>query len=174
MSKVDPVTGTKVAPDYSVGSSPTGIAYDGTSIWVTNLTTDKVTKMNPSTGIIIDAFSTGDRPYGVAFDGTSIWVANEGVDYAGTVSKIDRVTGARTDYPTGVGSHGVAFDGTNIWVTNSNAPGTSGEHTVARVDRSTGAVVKFAVGRKPEGVVFDGANIWVTGLGDNTVTKLMP
>ena len=165
MSKVNPADGSRI--DYPV-PSPNFLAFDGTNMWVTNLSADTVTKLNPTTGGVVATWPTGHRPYGVAFDGTNIWVANEGVAGAGTVSRIDRNTGAKTDIATGLGSHGVAFDGTSIWVTNST------ENTVAKVDRATGNVVKIAVGTRPEGVVFDGSNIWVTGLTSNTVTKLLP
>ena len=166
-----PADGSKVL--YPV-PSPMFLAFDGTSLWITNVTVNTVTKLNPATGDIVATYPTGYRPFGVAFDGTSIWVANEGVDGAGTVSKIDRGTGTRVDFATGLESHGVAFDGTSIWVTNSNVANTIGEHTVARINTTTGVVVKFAVGENPEGVAFDGANIWVAGFNSNTVTKLMP
>ena len=64
------------------------LAFDGTDMWITNLSTDTVTRMNPATGVAVDTYATGDRPYGVAFDGTDIWVANEGIAGAGTVSRI--------------------------------------------------------------------------------------
>jgi DNA-binding beta-propeller fold protein YncE len=60
------------------------VAYDGTSIWITNLFANTVSKMNPVNGTRVD-YATGDSPQGVAFDGTNIWITNYLSD---TVSKL--------------------------------------------------------------------------------------
>lgn len=107
-------------------------------------------------------------PKGVAFDGSSIWVANSSID---TVSKIDPVTGARSDYATGDGPVAVAFDGTNIWVANRN------DNTVSKIapaGTAPGTPINYTTGVAPVSVAYDGANIWVANLLDNTVSKIDP
>jgi len=149
---------------YPVGDFPSGVAFDGTNIWVTNLFDDDVSRLDPVTGDRTD-FAVGDNPYGVAFDGTNIWVTNQIDD---DVSRLDPVTGDRTDFAVGDFPFGVAFDGTNIWITNT------GDDDVSKLDPVTGDRTDFAVGNNPAGVAFDGTNIWITNTGDDDVSKLNP
>ena len=69
-----------------VGNGPSGVAFDGTNIWVTNRFDGTVTRINAATAVVVGGpITVGDSPVGVAFDGTNIWVTN---DFDGTVSKI--------------------------------------------------------------------------------------
>jgi hypothetical protein len=70
---------------FSVGSVPTGIAFDGANIWVTNLSSNNVTKLRASDGANLGTFPVGSLPQGIAFDGANIWVANAG---SNSVSKL--------------------------------------------------------------------------------------
>jgi hypothetical protein len=40
---MDPATGTKI--DYTTGTGPRGVAFDGTSIWIINQVSNTVSKM---------------------------------------------------------------------------------------------------------------------------------
>lgn len=150
--------------DFATGTEPTGVAYDGTYVWVTNATADTVSRIDRVTGAR-DDFATGSHPEGIAFDGTSIWVTNL---YADTVSKIDRITGARSDFPVGDTPADIAFDGSNIWVTNRAAD------TVSRLSVASGSRTDYATGDIPGGIVFDGVSIWVANAGSDTVSKIKP
>ena len=61
--------GSKV--DYATGTYPSGVAFDGTNIWITNQSSNTVSKMDPANGSKVD-YATGINPHGVAFDGTNI------------------------------------------------------------------------------------------------------
>ena len=68
-------------------AGPSGLAFDGANIWVSDRGANKVTKLNAATGAVVGHYAVGHAPAGVAFDGVNIWVANSG---SGTVSKPDR------------------------------------------------------------------------------------
>ena len=157
---------TGTYPTGTGTSSPHGIAYDGTSIWVANLANDSVSKINPATGTKTD-YPTGDQPIGVAFDGTSIWVTNFAFG-ASSVSKINPTTGSRVDYPTGHTPLGIAFDGTSIWVANN------GDGTVSKINPNTGARVDYPAGLGPIAIAFDGTSIWVTNFHSDNLSKINP
>jgi streptogramin lyase len=70
---------------YDTLSGPWRVAFDGTSIWIANSGSGKVSKMNPVDGTRVD-YDTLSGPWGVAFDGTSIWITNSG---SGKVSKMN-------------------------------------------------------------------------------------
>jgi len=65
---------------FAVGDSPYAIAFDGTNIWVANLVSDNVTKLNAATGAVVGTYPAGDSPRTIAFDGANIWVTNFMID----------------------------------------------------------------------------------------------
>ena len=110
------VTSATTVGTYAVGTSPQGVAFDGTNIWVTNYSSNNVTKLLASTGALVGTYAVGTNPFGVAFDGTNIWVVNIG---SNNVTKLLASTGELVGtYAVGSSPYGVAFDGTNIWVAN--------------------------------------------------------
>jgi YVTN family beta-propeller protein len=110
---------------FQVGGQPSGVAFDGANIWVTNAGANFVTKLRGSDGANLGNFSVGNQPAGVAFDGANIWVANQG---SNTVSKLRASDGAiLATFGVGNQPAGVAFDGANIWVANQ------GSNTVSKL-----------------------------------------
>src|SRR5215813_1548296 len=57
------------ANEVKVGEAPTGIAFDGASIWVTNQFSKTVSRVSP-TGTVLGNYTVGNNPTGVASDGT--------------------------------------------------------------------------------------------------------
>ncbi len=149
---------------FQVGDRPTGIAFDGESIWVANFGSDTVSRVDPATGAST-AFPVGDEPWGVAYDGTSIWVTNSN---GSSVSRVDPATGAATPFATGTRPFGIAYDGTWIWIANN------ADDTVSRMDPVTGASTPFAVENSPMSIAFDGESIWVTNNDTGSVSRLDP
>jgi DNA-binding beta-propeller fold protein YncE len=70
---------------FSVGSAPQGVAFDGTNIWVANAGSNTATKLPASTGATVGTYNVGGDLFGVAFDGTNIWVTHLG---GSTVAKM--------------------------------------------------------------------------------------
>jgi YVTN family beta-propeller protein len=151
----------------NVGNAPRGVAFDGTSLWVTNSNSNNVSKINPITNTVIATVPVGSAPSGMAFDGTSIWVANNG---SVNVSKINPTTNVVTaTVPVGIGPTGLAFDGTSIWVTNSASD------SVSKINPATNVTTAdVLVGDNPQGIAFDGAFLWVANSGSNSVTRISP
>ena len=69
----------------TVGTEPDGMAFDGANIWVANLGSNNVTKLQASTGKVLGTFAVGTNPIYAALDGVNIWVTNLG---SKTVSKL--------------------------------------------------------------------------------------
>ena len=152
---------------FATGDFPRGVAFDGSNLWVTNQTSNNVSKINPVTGTKVD-IPTGLGPIGVAFDGTNIWVVNSGSE---SVAKINPATGNTNFFPTGgLAPLAVAYDGTYVWVTNFGAD------TVARLNPATGAPVggPFPAGDGPSAIAYDGSNIWITDFNEDKVRKINP
>jgi len=149
----------------SVGPNPSGVAFDGAHIWVSNSGDNSVSKININTNDVVESVSVGSLPHGVAFDGAHIWVSNPG-DHS--VSKININTNDVVEsVSVGRLPHGVAFDGAHIWVANS------GDYSVSKININTNdEVASVSVGTNPRGVAFDGAHVWVFNSGGNSVSKI--
>ena len=110
---------------FGVGINPSGVAFDGTNIWVANFGgggpgPSYVSKLRASDGASQGLINVGrGNPSSVAFDGANIWVANI---RSGNVKKLRASDGATLGtFPVGSNPVGVAFDGANIWVANSDS-----------------------------------------------------
>ena len=121
VTKLQASTGTVVGtytvgpnPGFSIGGS--GMAFDGTNIWVTSAGRS-VVEIQASTGMIVNTIFVEGGGQGIAFDGANMWVTTPSSANGSCVTKIQASTGTiLTTYPAGKGPSGVVFDGTNIWV----------------------------------------------------------
>jgi hypothetical protein len=140
-------------------TSISGIAFDGTYLWIAKNPNNTVTKMRPSDLAPLGTFSVGSHPKGMASDGTNIWVANFG---SNTVTKLRASDGAvQGTYPTGSGPVAGAFDGTNIWVAYNGG--------VTRLRASDGFNLGNLSGpATPNSILFDGTYFWVSTSASNT------
>ena len=196
VTKINAATGAVVA-FYTTGD-PASIVFDGTNVWITNVSYVSVTKINVTTGALVN-YPTSSYPGSIAFDGTNIWISNA----YNNLTKMDGSTGAIiADYPVGAPISNIAFDGINLWFsagTNTvlkmnlsgviigtyavNNPGTKAfdgtdmwicnifENTVTRMNTAGSIVATYPVGNGPRGIAFDGANMWIIN-ADNTITKI--
>jgi len=176
LTRTAAVTSSQAPPSisstsFSVGAQPTGMLFDGNYIWVSNNSSNSVTKLHPDDGTVLGTFATGSYPVGLAFDGANIWVANFGFNGAGNTATVLSARSGRpaafSPVPIGQGPRGLTFDGANIWAADS-AGGT-----VTKVRASDGMLLgTYKVGPGPECVAFDGDNIWVTNRDDGSVSKI--
>lgn len=71
--------GPSSLPAYSQNSAatnarPFGIAWDGTALWVSDHQEDKIFRVDPVTGALLNVFnSPGSTPRGLTWDGDSLW-----------------------------------------------------------------------------------------------------
>ena len=79
-----------VARATPLGFDPADVAVGFGHVWVTGQITNKLYKIDRSTGQVVRAFSVGREPMGVAVGAGALWVANA-ID--GTISKVDPRTG---------------------------------------------------------------------------------
>jgi DNA-binding beta-propeller fold protein YncE len=163
----------QVLGTFGTNSHPTGVCFDGQSIWVAM--TGRILEYRTSDGQVLNAFAFATLdPQAVAFDGTYIWLAGADSFGDGAIAKMRRADGAITQLVPGAGSGipatGLAVDGTNIWAAYV-APTLGGR--IGKWQRSNlNLIDDFDVGgASPKGVAFDGANMWVTNEDSGTVSK---
>lgn len=146
--------------------TPTGILYDGTSVWVTDNAGGRLLKLN---GHAIDQIvMVGTNPRYPTFDGTNIWVPNNGSNSVSVVrassgTVLTTLTDNGLDGPTAA-----AFDGQRVLVTN--AAGESVSVWRASDLAPLGATATGA-GTVPFGACSDGINFWVTLPGSDLLVR---
>jgi YVTN family beta-propeller protein len=151
---------------HPTGSQPTGIAWAGSRMWISNSGGGNVTVLNAN-GSFAQAIPVGLSPIGIAYDGSQVWVANWQNGLGNTLSVLDASTGQHVMTPTvGGGPFGLAFDGTHIWATNA----TSGTVSVLQTDGTH--VMTPTVGPLPLQLAFDGDLMWVSNNEADYVTAL--
>lgn len=153
----------------AAGTGPTGIATDGSSIYVANYFSDDVSVIDPATNTVTGTITVGDGPWGVAYDGTYVYVAN---NLGGTVSIISVATKTVVDTVTvGTAPTEVAVAEGKAYVANN------GSDDVSVIDPGAAfAVTPVAVGDGPYGVVYDGlnGNVVVSNQTDGTFSLIDP
>ncbi|HKF44818.1 MAG TPA: S-layer homology domain-containing protein [Thermoanaerobaculia bacterium] len=141
----------------TVGSSPSGIAFDGSRIWTANFSGSlSIVVPAPSTPWSATTVSTGFQALaGALFDGSNIWMTD---NPAGTLLKLDSSGSILQTVTVSPGPLYPIFDGSNIWV-----PDTANAVTVVRA--SNGALLATLTGNgldSPAVAAFDGQRILVT------------
>lgn len=130
---------------------PWDMAFDGSTVWVTNRNINRVTRLNES-GCIVGVYKAGDHPLGIAFDGAYMWVADNGND---TVTKLNAVDGKRVGkFPVGIDPFGIFSDGHYVWIARANG-------VLTKITTQGCLIANFDAGDAPDGIAFDGVNIWV-------------
>ncbi|MCE9586470.1 hypothetical protein K8R04_04100 [Candidatus Uhrbacteria bacterium] len=151
----------------TVGTGPTGIAFDGAYIWNANSTGNTVSKIDPFFNSVVATLPVGTSPQGVAFDGQYLWVVNNS---SSNVSKVDVTTNTVVATTTvGTSPFGIAVAGNFVWVSNI------ADGTVSKINSLTGVVAAtVTVGSGPRMVAYDGEYVWVANAASDNVSKIDP
>jgi YVTN family beta-propeller protein len=138
-------------------TSPQGILFDGSNMWVTD-TANGLLKLGPA-GEVLQTVTVGSGPGLAVFDGTNIWVPNSA---SNTVSVVRAATGVVIATLSGNGLNGpfqAAFDGQRILVTN---PGGDSVSLWKATDLTPIGSFSPGPGTAPFGACSDGTHFWVT------------
>lgn len=155
----------------STCSSPKGLAFDGSHMWVACSNSAELQEFNTSDNATVATISlAGTNPFYLLYDGANIWALST---TAGTLTEVQASTGAIVRTVTiGAGLGGFTFDGTYIWVSNTTAV------TVTKVLATTGAIVSTTslsgTCSLPTAMAYDSVNaaVWVVCNGAPAVAKL--
>ena len=156
---------------YNVGTTPFGVSSDGTNVWVANIASNNVTKINISTGTTTTISNAGfNSPKAISSDGNNVYVANTnkiGSNNYFTVSQINISTSTITDINLPNASNpptDISSDGTNIWVTNFN------NNCIYQINCSTLLVTTILNGVDQfNGIFSNGTNVYSTGFNNYTL-----
>lgn len=152
------------------GPCPTGLAFDGKSLWLADDFTDRIYKIDPESGKILKSFdSPGHHPEGLAWDGKYLWHIDSGERL---MYKLDPETGAAISILESNASNprDLAWDGEFIWIIDHRSD------ILLKVSAEDGMMVQNfpSPAAEPTGLAFDGKYLWVTDRGQDRIYLVNP
>ena len=157
-----PWTVTTVAAGFT---EPAGIIYDGSNIWITDLTTGALRKLDTNAAVL-QTVTVGSAAKFPIYDGTNIWVPNL-LDASVTVVRASNgvilatLTGNGLSFP-----NSAAFDGQRILVTN----GVDSVSLWKAADFTPLGNVFTGASSDPVGACSDGVSFWI-GLSASQIAR---
>jgi hypothetical protein len=163
--------------------APSGLAFGGGHLWVTNQAGDSVTEIDPSSGAWLTTFvrSKGYRfnqPAAITSDGSDLFVANA----SGSVTEMRSSNGALVRVISGAKYHFVnpiAIDasGSTILVLNAGRPSGLIAGSVTEINARTGLLRRTVSGAPfafsdPVALTVSGPDAFVADKGDNSMTEV--
>jgi len=162
---IDPAS-ARVTGAVGVGPSPSHLAADGRTLWVTNANGHSVSRVDAADGAVRQTVPVGNGPAGLAVADGAVWVVNS---LDGTVSKIAAATGhVVKTIPVGNGPSGICIGHGAVWVASSE------DRALTRIDqrsgRPTGTTPPLDTG--PTELACSESAVWASSGAGGTVTRL--
>ncbi len=158
--------------DYAASTSPSSLAFDGSSVWVANAGSTNVSKIRASDGKKIFDVNMGFTPLDVVFDGQNVWVSYN--NSGGKLAKLNPQDGSialtiDTSPRSDLQNLLITFDGTlkYIWAASSSG------NEVRRYAVDGSSLCSYGTNlSNPQGLAYDGTNIWIASRSNNTVHRI--
>jgi streptogramin lyase len=111
--QIDTTRDRLVAQETKLGFAPSDVAVGLGYVWVTGQITNKLYKIDPATGQVVQRIPVGHDPIGVDVGAGAVWVANA-VD--GTISKYDPQADETVSISVGASPIDVSVGDGSVWV----------------------------------------------------------
>lgn len=176
---VFPFPGEIVKSFPTPGQYPTGIAYDGSNIWLADRKTDLIYLVDPADGAVLRSIaSPGYWPTGMAWDGSYLWCADikGGRDveeaFEGVIYKLDPSDGtilhtlaAPSSYPADL-----TWDGNYLWCVDNESD------EIIQFSPEDGTTIRSfkSPTRNCQGLEYDGTYLWVGSSARNEIYMVYP
>ncbi len=162
-------------------NSPSGLAFGGGHLWVTNEAGNSVTEIDPSNGDWLGTFARSttyrfNRPTAIVGSGSNLFIANAGNSVseirAGSGAAVRTVSGAAFGFADPVA---IAAAGGTILVLNAGR--ANGWGSITEFSANTGKLRRVVMGssfafNKPAALTVAGPDVFVADEGDNSVTEV--
>uniref|UniRef100_UPI0035664008 DUF4347 domain-containing protein n=1 Tax=Psychromonas sp. TaxID=1884585 RepID=UPI0035664008 len=147
-------------------NSMSGLAFDGTSLWLTSPNDDEIYNYDPAGNLISSFASPGTFPTGITFDGTNLWVVDRD---ANMVYEIDTLGNMQSSFATpGTDSRGLTWDGSSLWL-------VEGSGSLIYKLSTTGAVESSFAWPDDDymrDITWDGSSLWVADGNDQQIIQI--
>lgn len=145
-------------------SSPRGLTWDGSHIWLADYSEEKIFKMDPNDGEVLDSVGASCYPTGLAWDGSHIWFADVSEE---KIFKIDSDGNVIKSLDSkGKCPKGLTWDGSHVWVADASGAKIYG---IDPTDEKR-FLTFSATTDDPTGLAWDGNYFWIA---DNYREKIL-
>ncbi|MGC9331440.1 MAG: transglutaminase domain-containing protein [Bacteroidales bacterium] len=167
-------TGATVKKFPTPGDFPTGLCYDGNSLWLADRKLNQIIIINPENGKQTGSIpSPGYWPTGITWDGEFLWCIDikGGIplaeNYKGIAYKLDPENGNimhQINLPCSK-PQGLTWDGEYLWVSDDAS------NRIIQFSPEDGTTIKsFASpASQPMGLTFDGTYLWLSDRGTDEI-----
>lgn len=142
----------------SPADRPTGLAWDGQYLWVADIGTNRIYKLDPLNGNVVLSFPgpTNATINGLTWDGQYLWCSDNGDN--NIIYKLETDSGKAVHSfkaPTG-SPRGLAFDGKYLWYQDSATD------FLYKIDTLSGTILQSfeAPSGNNRGLAWDGKRLW--------------
>ena len=142
----------------SPADRPTGLTWDGQYLWVADIGTNQIYKLDPADGKVVLSFQgpINATINGLTWDGRHLWCSDNGDN--NIIYKLDADSGKvvhNFKAPTG-SPRGIAFDGKDLWYQDSAT------NFLYKIDTLSGSILQSfkAPAGNNRGLVWDGKQLW--------------
>ena len=157
---------------FSTGfTTPSDILWDGANLWVTDTGDDRLKRVNPTDGTVLENIVVGVDPARLLFDGMNIWVSNVSNDSISVVRAVGGFRGTVLQTLTGNGMdgpRGMAFDGERVLVCNV---GNSSVSLFKATDFAPLGGLSVGTSAFPASACSDGLNFWIVRSNNSDIVR---
>jgi transglutaminase-like putative cysteine protease/sugar lactone lactonase YvrE len=161
------------------GARSTGMAYDGSYLWVADWKSDSLYQVDPVNGDIVHRIvSPGYFSTGLTWDGQYLWVAdihftNTGTEsYSGKIYQVCSETGKimRMIEAPSADLRGLTWDGEYLWMSDK------GTDMITQISPDDGTTINEfrAPSGNPQGLTWDGQFLWVADRSRDEIYRVHP
>ncbi len=163
-------TGDIVKQFPTPGRCPTGLTFDGESLWLADRRLDLLYRIDPNDGRLIASLTApGYQVEGLTTEGDFLWVLDA-----------EEKKALKLNPKTGIAEHsisvhcsspqGLAFDGEHLWVADIKRDRL---HQISTEDGTTITEVP-SPSVDPHGLTYDGKYLWVSERSDDMIFMVRP
>jgi glutamine cyclotransferase len=163
-------TGEVVKQFPTPGRCPTGLTFDGRSLWLADRRSDLLYRIDPANGRVLESLTApGYQVEGLTCEGRYLWALDAESRKA---FKLDPKTGIaeKTISVQCRSPQGLAFDGKHLWVADIKRRRL---YRISAEDGTTITEIPSPSG-DPYGLTYDGKYLWVSDRTDDTIYMVCP
>ena len=170
--KVSPLVMPIVSEYKSPLERPTGLAFDGRSLWISSADEHLICSVDQEEGSVLRRLAVPiASPWGLAWDGDFLWVADLNTFRIYRVNITESEIVSSIEAP-GIAPTGLSWDGSNLWISDFSA------HKFFKVDPLSGSVLQSfntpTPGYNPSGLTWDGGSLWIADISASYVFRVNP
>jgi glutamine cyclotransferase len=167
---VEAAPGDVVQQFATPGRCPTGLTFDGESLWLADRRSDLLYRIDPKNGRVIESFAApGYQVEGLTMQGGFLWALDAECKAAFKLNPRTRI--AEKTIPLSCDSpQGLAWDGNHLWVADLKDDRL---HQISTEDGTTIRQIP-SPSNDPHGLTYDGKYLWVSDRSDDMIHMVDP